>query len=231
MSYPQRSDWTSGVPLSAWYAENVAGRDVRACQTSGWSFLRDLQEVLKTRLAERPLPTLDGSVVNGSEIQVNELGPTPDSPWSIPLLRALYAVAAADRAPTAYLQAIASDIAANSHVSAPTLQTALWVTYLNEGQDSQGNSRYGLGSPAEAMVRQDSILPILGIAPMRPPGGVVSSGLSCFVAPDALRPVADPTWKSFITNPWVILGLATVGIGGIMVAMNRIPRSHPKKTA
>lgn len=227
MAYPERSDWTSGVPLSAWYAENVTGRAVRACQTSGWAFLRDLQETLKTRLSQAPKPTVGGATVDGSGILINDLSAGTDQGWNAPLLQALYAVAQADRAPSGYLQAVLQDLS-SGHVSIPTLQTALWVTYLNEGQNAQGDTVYGQGSPTEAMVRQDSVLPAWLVPPSRPPNGVVSSGLSCFAAPDALTAVPSAGWKAFIGNPWVILGLATLGVAGIMVAMQNIPRSRPQ---
>jgi len=219
MAYPQTSEWNSGSPNSAWYAQTVSGGS-KVCQTSGWDFLRDLQERLKERLQDSgPLPTLGGQSITAQAVGVND-PQGPISGWDRTLLSALYAVAAKDRAPSVFLQSIVSD-AASDRISVPTLQTAIWVNYLNEGLVGS-RSVFGVGNPNEAQLPVDLQLPLFGRSPSRPLSTVAVSGLDCHLIPG--RPVTPSGSGSWIQNPWVVMVMVAVGALGVIVVSRRIPR-------
>lgn len=185
-----------GAPLAAWFVDRSAGGAGQVCAATGWDLLRDLQEALQARLSDAPLPTFDGSSVGPEAVPVND--PTlPARGWDGDLLRALWAVASADRAPAGYLAAVRDDAARGAGpVSAATAALGVWEAELSSGvARGTGAPVYGVGSPDAVGIPTDAVLPAMDAPPAPPSTGATRSGLACNAtpaAPTALAPAPTP---------------------------------------
>jgi len=219
--YPSPSDWNNAELNSAWVV-----RSEHVCATSGWDLLFGLQLQLHDRVAAGMFRDWDGRVVTA---------PQPNDPtqvatgWDDQLLRVLYGVASADRAPASYLAAIRSDAASRS-ISAQTLAVAVWVAYYNSGYVAgSGEPRYGIGSPAEIGIPAGTQLPTYGAVPPIPPSertGGFNLGMDCSTpaTPDTLGGLGV---QPFQFNPLVVFGLL---IGAVVVTGLLVKEVPVKRT-
>lgn len=210
--YPDPSDWNNAATNSAWVYDLGANRSV--CQTNGWNLIYSVGGVLMARLAT-PLPTFDGSTIGADAV------PDVSAGWTTDLLRALYAVAQHDGAPSDYLQAIVSD-AASSSVSARTLAVAAWIvrdqTYVFSG-DTPSPGRTA-GSPADIQIPDGTLLPQWGAAPR----SVQLGTPDCTPIP-ASDPISNASTTVVPFRMDVILVLVVIGVVvlGASLLTNKIP--------
>ncbi len=229
MAAPATSNWMSSAPLSAWvlHGQNVV------CATTGWDFLQSLQTFLQSRLADQELPSFDGANVGPDAVPIND--PTlPSRGWDRDLLRALWAVARRDGAPSSYLSAITDDAQAGT-MSARTLAVAAWVSYFGQGIGAQtGQQRYGVGSPDEVSIPADIVLPSAVQAPPPSVGagsGTASTGFACNTIPAStasLIPISR-TVSPFSFNTLLVFGIIALGVGAAVLFTNRVPNARTRR--
>ena len=223
MAAPATSNWMSPAPLSAWvlHGSNIV------CATTGWDFLQSLQTFLQSRLSDQELPSFDGTTVGPDVVPIND--PTlPARGWDRDLMRALWAVARRDGAPSSYLSAITDDAQAGT-VSARTLAVAAWVSYFGQGIGAQtGQQRYGVGSPDEVSIPADIVLPSASQAPPPSVGsgaGTAATGFACNTIPAStanLIPITR-TVSPFSFNTLLVFGIIAVGVGAAVLFTHRVP--------
>lgn len=231
MSYPQPSDFASAVPLSAWFLHANADGTTSVCSSTGAGLLYDLQYRLQDRLTTTPLPTFDGTLLDGTAVP----SPDPLNPpggWDAATLRALWAVANDANAPAQYLSAVHGDAQLGAGpVSAATLQTGLWVGegYYEGVVAGTGASRYGVGSPDEVRVPAGAALPAIDAAPQAPSNATSTSGAVCNAVPAnvaATIPVVQ-TVVPFQFNAWIVFAVVVVGVGAIVWLARDVPAVDP----
>jgi hypothetical protein len=240
VAYPSPADFNSPEYGSAWYVSARAGRTPALCSGTGLTFLSELQTELQNRLQTTgPLSTYDGTQVSAMDVPATFLDPatrTVNGPgWDAGTLRALWAVANHDRAPSDALAAVATDAtnaatgsATAGPISARTLQTALWVRYLNQGV-VQGTDTvvYGQGSIDEARVDPNSSLSLINVPPPAPSSGAALP-VACTNLPASapVPAVPAPKYGPFTFNEWLVIGvLAAAGVGAALIR-SRAPRQE-----
>lgn len=218
--YPAQSDWTSATPGSGWFVHRVLGQPTSVCGSTGWDTLADLQIELQSRLSATPLMTYTGDMVDAIGIVPND--PTyAATPWNVTLLRALYAVAKAANAPGSYLAAIQSDAnRGTGPISTGTLQTGIWIGkgYYSGAIRGTGQTGYGVGSPNEVSIPDNTVYPSMDVAPPVPIGGV-SSGAVCNVAPANIDTLVPVNFSFGDTNTWIAIGVLAVAAVAVVVAV------------
>lgn len=199
---PAPPDFRSNTPGSAWW---VQAR--QQCAQDGWSLLRDLQEVLHTRLA-----TTDPALAASLEAAPERRG------WDAPLLDGILALATQYRAPTRYLDAVRGDRAAGRVASPETLATAIWLAHYASGFTRDGREVFGIGSPAEVEVPLPFTPPTWN-TPIQLPVEVIT-GIVCRPVSTVTPPAPPPLPAPSLLEDYgpVVLAVTVLG-GGLLAAL------------
>jgi len=222
--YPAASSWISTEDGSAWFYRDTPGAGRRACSTTGWDALVDVQTEVYARLqALGPKPTWTGDQVNADSVP--NTANDPAIGWNMALLQALYAVASVDMhslpqgVQTSYLNAVLAD-AEYDRISAQTLALALWVAYVSHDYDASGADTFGNGSPAQVIIPAGTALPAFNTPPPMPParaGGTVQAGVRCVAA----GTVAGGATTSVMSG-WMTAGIIGLGIFAVLMLTKNV---------
>lgn len=224
MAAPNPPDFMSAAPLAAWVTTG-SGAAARVCSATGWDFLRDLQDALAERLTDgSDYRSFDGVVVDAGDVPNNDAVDQAQG-WSPDTLRALYAVAARDRAPAAYLAAVRADALRGSGAVSPlTLALGVWEAEFSRGFTAAGDPVYGQGSPASISVPATAALPRIDAAPPAPAAGT-QSGVRCGAvgAPASdLQPVGQRV-VPFRFDPLVVFAVVAAAAVVAAVVTKNVP--------
>jgi hypothetical protein len=227
VAYPSPSDWTSGAAGSAWwyftpssgYTQYQQGSQY-VCATTAADLLTDLRGQLSTRLTANQLPSFDGGLATANDVPL--VDPTaPNAGWDTGLLRALYAVAQADRVPSQYLVSIQQD-ASTQTISVNTMAVAIWEAELSHWYATNGADRYGAGSPSDITLPSTVQVPTWAT----PPSGSLSpgAGFQCTqISAPAVTPIPPPTVVPFQLNEWAVIGVAGAGALALALFGKQVP--------
>lgn len=239
MAYPSPPDWMSASSYSGWYMTGAGSGSPNVCGSDGWSMLRSLQTELHDRLSPAssdpnvpggfgPLPTFDGSTVDGTGVPANDFSNQQNSGWDPGTLRALWAVASHAGAGSEYLSAVQQDAQSGSGpVSATTLQVGIWVgARYYQGVDQTGANVYGVrvSQPSAVTIPQGTNFPLMDQPPPAPSTELIGPGTCNAIPPNtaALIPVAQ-TVVPFRFNELLVVGLVVAAVGAVAVLSMNVP--------